>query len=77
MKFATVKTILTAAQENKQYIEINLKSRLGVHCDFTESDDHKPNIIGYNSDTEVISVLKDTVDVYIDCEAIEYIEVYK
>lgn len=53
MKFKTVKTILTAAQEKKQYGEIDLKS--GSCCNFCFNLEPE-EIIGYNSDTEVISV---------------------
>lgn len=74
MKFKTVKTILTAAQEKKQYGEIDLKS--GSCCNFFFNLEPE-EIIGYNSDTEVISVLKGPTDVYIDCEAIESITVHK
>ena len=74
MKFQTVKTILTAAHENKQYGEINLKS--GSCCNFCFNLEPK-EIIGYNSDTEVVSVLKGSTDVYIDCEAIVSIVVHK
>ncbi len=77
MKFKTVKTILTAAQENQQYGEIQLKSGSCCYFYFNESDDRKPNTIGYNSDTEIISLLKSSMDVYIDCEAIESISVQK
>lgn len=77
MKFKTVQTILTAAHDNSQYGEIQLKSGSICRFYFSENDDRKPNIIGYNSDTEVISVLKSSTDVYIDSEAIESIAVYK
>lgn len=44
---------------------------------FVNGDSGEDDIIGYNSDTEVISVLGKACNSYIDCEAIECIEVYK
>lgn len=74
MKFKTVKTILMAAKSNQQHGEIDLKS--GSCCNFCFNLEPE-EIIAYSSDTEVISVLKGSTDVYIDCEAIESITVHK
>lgn len=48
-----------------------------VDFDFQVGDISKRDIIGYNSDTEVISVLGKTRCAYIDCEAIQCIEVFR
>lgn len=71
IKFATL-------QENLQHGLIKYGSD-SVDFDFTASavDKGEENIIGYDSDTEVISVLGKARNAYIDCDAIECIEVYK
>lgn len=76
MNFKTVKTILLAAQSNLQHGVIKMHSDC-VCFSFTNGDSGEDDIIGYNSDTEVISVLGKACNSYIDCEAIECIEVYK
>lgn len=77
MKFKAVKTILTTAQENEQYGEITLRSGSYYTFSFREGGNHKPDIIEYNSDMEVILMPKYASGVsYIDCEAIESIVVY-
>lgn len=76
MKFATVKTILTAAQSNLQHGVIKTHNN-DVCFSFVNGDSGEDDIIGFNSDTEVISVLGKACNSYIDCEAIETIEVYK
>ena len=76
MKFESVKTILFAAQENMQHGVI--KTHNNVVCfSFANGDSGEDDIIGYNSDTEPISILGKACNSYIDCEAIETIEVYK
>lgn len=76
MKFATVKTILMAAQSNLQHGVIKMHNN-DVCFSFVNGDSGEDDIIGYKTDTEVISVLGKTCNSYIDCEAIETIEVYK
>lgn len=76
MNFKTVKTILMAAQSYQQHGVIKMHSDC-VCFSFTNGDSGEDDIIGYNSDTEVISVLGKACNSYIDCEAIETIEVYK
>ena len=76
MKFASVKTILLAAQENMQHGVIKTHNN-DVCFSFVNGDSGEDDIIGYKSDTEVISVLGKACNSYIDCEAIETIEVYK
>lgn len=78
MKYQSVKRILMAAHENLQHGLIKYGSD-SVDFDFTASavDKGEENIIGYDSDTEVISVLGKARNAYIDCDAIECIEVYK
>lgn len=76
MKFNTVKTILMAAQSNQQHGVIKMHSDC-VCFSFTNGDSGEDDIIAYSSDTEVISVLGKAGNNYIDCEAIECIEVYK
>ena len=76
MKYASVKTILLAAQENMQHGVIKTHNN-DVCFSFVNGDIGEDDIIGYKSDTEVISVLGKACNSYIDCEAIETIEVYK
>ncbi len=76
MKFATVKTILMAAQSNLQHGVIKTHQN-DVCFSFANGDSGEDDIIGYNIDTEVISVQGKACNSYIDCEAIETIEVYK
>lgn len=76
MKFKTVETILMAAQSNQQHGVIKMHSDC-VCFSFSNGDSGEDDIIDYNSDTEVISVLGKACNSYIDCEAIECIVVYK
>ena len=76
MKFATVKTILMAAQSNQQHGVIKTHNN-DVCFSFANGDSGEDDIIGYNSDTEAISILGKACNSYIDCDAIETIEVYK
>ena len=76
MKFSSVKTILFAAQENMQHGVIKTHNNV-VSCSFVNGDSGEDDVIGYNSDTEAISILGKACNSYIDCEAIETIEVYK
>ena len=75
MKFASVKTILLAAQENMQHGVIKTHNN-AVCFSFENGDSSEDDIIGYNSDTEAISILNKVCNSYIDCDAIETIEVY-
>ena len=75
MKFASVKTILFAAQENMQHGVIKTHNNV-VSFSFVNGDSGEDDVIGYNSDTEAISILGKACNSYIDCEAIETIEVY-
>ena len=76
MKFATVKTILMDAQSNQQHGVIKTHNNT-VCFSFANGDSGEDDVIGYNSDTEAISILGKACNSYIDCEAIETIEVYK
>lgn len=76
MKLVTVRTILDAAMNNQQHGIIKYGND-SVDFDFTAGDSSEQDIIGYNSDTEVISVLGKARNAYIDCEAIQCIEVYR
>lgn len=76
MKFKTVETILLAVQSNQQHGVIKTHNN-DVCFSFVNGDSGEDDIIGFNSDTEVISVLGKACNSYIDCEAIETIEVYK
>ena len=76
MKFASVKTILLAAQENMQHGVIKTHNN-AVCFSFVNGDSGEDDVIGYNSDTEAISILGKACNSYIDCDAIETIEVYK
>lgn len=76
MKLVTVRTILDAAMNNQQHGIIKYGND-SVDFDFTAGDSSEQDIIGCNSDTEVISVLGKARNAYIDCEAIQCIEVYR
>lgn len=76
MKFKTVKTILMAAQSNQQHGVIKTHNN-DVCFSFVNGDSGEDDTIGYDSDTLIISVLGKACNSYIDCEAIETIEVYK
>lgn len=76
MKFKTVETILMAAQSNLQHGVIKTHNN-DVCFSFVNGESGEDDIIGFNSDTEVISVLGKACNSYIDSEAIETIEVYK
>ena len=76
MKLATVRTILDAAMDNQQHGVIKFTADC-VDFDFTAGDSTEQDIIGYNSDTEVVSVLGKARNAYIDCKAIQCIEVYR
>lgn len=76
MRYSSVKTILLAAQRNQQYGVIKTHSNT-VCFSFVNGDCSEDDIIGCNSDTEVISILNKVCNSYIDCDAIETIEVYK
>lgn len=76
MKLKTVETILMAAQSNLQHGVIKTHNN-DVCFSFVNGDSGEDDIIGFSSDTEVISVLGKACNSYIDCEAIETIEVYK
>ena len=65
-----------AAQSNQQHGVIKTHNK-DVCFSFANGDGGEDDIIGYNTDTEVISVLGKTCNSYIECEAIETIEVYK
>lgn len=76
MKLTTVRTILDAAMNNQQHGVIKFGND-SVDFSFMAGDASEQDIIGYNSDTEVISVLGKARCAYIDCEAIQCIEVYR
>lgn len=78
MKLQTVRTILDAAMENQQHGVIKYDND-SVDFDFTDSalQRDEQDLIGYNSETEVISVLGKARCAYIGCEAIQCIEVYR
>lgn len=76
MKYASVKTILLAAQDNMQHGVIKTHNNVVIFS-FVNGDSGEDDVIGYNSDTEAISILGKACNSYIDCEAIETIEVYK
>lgn len=82
MNFKTVKTILTAAQENQQAGTIFIKGEVEISFYFyTRKDiytrkDWEPDGFGYDSDTGVIWMLNSFHNYYIDCEAIISIELF-
>ena len=65
-----------AAQSNLQHGVIKTHNN-DVCFSFVNGESGEDDIIVFNSDTEVISVLGKACNSYIDCEAIECIEVYK
>lgn len=83
MKFETVKTILTAAQENQQVGTIYIKGEVEISFYFhTRKDiytrkEWEPDGFGYDSDTGVIWFLNSSQNYYIDCEAIISINLFK
>ena len=44
---------------------------------FTEGDGSEDDIIGYDSRARAITILGKTHNTYIDCDAVECIEVYR
>lgn len=76
MKLKTVRTILDAAMDNQQHGIIKYGNGC-VDFDFTAGESGEIDIIGYNTDTEAVSVLSKDRNAYIDCEAIQCIEVYR
>lgn len=78
MKLQTVKTILNAAMNNQQLGLIKFGNNRVV-CDFTASAIEKDmqDIVAFDNDTEVVEVLGKARNAYIDCEAIESIEVFR
>ena len=75
MKFKTVETILMAAQSNQQHGVIKTHNN-DVCFSFANGDSDEDDIIAYKSYTEAISILNKVCNSYIDCDAIETIEVY-
>lgn len=77
MKLKAVRTILEAAMSNQQRGIIKYGND-SVDFDFTAGDSSEQDIVAFNTDTEVLSVLGKTCrNAYIDCEAIQCIEVYR
>lgn len=76
MKFATVKTILMAAQSNQQHGVIKTHNN-DVCFSFANGDSGEDDIIGYDSRKRTITILGKTCNTYIDCDAVECIEVYR
>lgn len=76
MKFKTVQTILTAAKEKQQRIVIKMHND-SITFNFAKGDTGENDIIEYDSDTDVISVIGNSRNFYIESETIECIKVYK
>ena len=77
MKLATVQTILNNAQASECHGNIFTTSGHSVSFEFYSGPGYSdPDIIGYNTDTEVVSILSSAVSSYIDCQSITHIEVY-
>lgn len=76
MKLATVRTILDAAMDTQQHGVIKFGNDC-VDFDFTAGDICERDIIANHTDPEVISVLGKARNAYIDCAAIQCIEVYR
>ena len=76
MKFKTVQTILTAAKEKQSRIVIKMHND-SITFSFAKGDTGENDIIEYDSDTDVISVIGNSRNFYIESETIEFIKVYK
>lgn len=77
MKLSSIKTILSNAQENQLHGNIFTTSGHSVSFDFYFYDGNEnADILGFNSETEVISILSAGMNSYIDCDSITHIEVY-
>lgn len=76
MRYETVESILMKAQENQQHGVIKTHND-SVCFSFANGDSSEDYIIAYDSRAEVVSVLGKVCNSYVDCEAIECIEVYK
>lgn len=77
MKLTNVRTVLTAAQENESHGNIFTTSGHAVSFDFyTYEGNDSGDIIGYNTDTEAVSILSAGCNSYIDCDHITHIEVF-
>ena len=75
MKFEKVRKILDAAMKDQQHGIIKFAGD-SVDFDFTARDSSEPYVIGYCYDMGVVSVLDNVRKVYIECAAIQCIEVY-
>lgn len=76
MKIKTVQTILTAAKEKQLRIVIKMHND-SITFSFAKGDTGENDIIEYDSDTDVISVIGNSRNFYIESETIECIKVYK
>lgn len=76
MDFKTLKAALINAQENMWDGVIKTHNSC-TNFSFIKGDPSEDDIIGYDSRTKTITILGKTHNTYIDCDAIECIEVYR
>lgn len=78
MKLQSVKKILMAAQMNQQHGLIKYSTNC-VDFDFTGAiqDTDECDIVAFDNEAEVVEVLGKARNAYIECEAIECIEVFR
>ncbi|MDD6754366.1 MAG: hypothetical protein PUE15_10785 [Prevotella sp.] len=76
MKLLAIRKILDAAMANQQRGIIKYGND-SVDFDFTAGDSSEQDMVAFSTDTEVLSVFGKARNAYIDCEAIQCIEVYR
>lgn len=76
MKFNTLKAALINAQENMWDGVIRTHNSC-VDFSFIHGDGSEDDIIGYDNRTRTMTILGKTCNTYIDCDAVECIEVYR
>lgn len=76
MEFKTLKAALINAQENMRDGVIRTHNSC-VDFSFIHGGSSEDNIIGYDNKTRTMVILGKTCNTYIDCDAVECIEVYR
>lgn len=76
MEFKVLKEALINAQENMWDGVIKTHNSC-TDFSFINGDSSEDDIIGYDSRTRTITILGKTCNTYIDCDAVECIEVYR
>ena len=76
MDFKTLEATLINAQENMWHGVI-VTHNSSTDFSFINGDGSEDDIIGYDSRARAITILGKTRNTYIDCDAVECIEVYR